>query len=157
MVMGGKLPQQLLLSHPNIVKAGHLVDADLKFLKAACQPHNPFIGSLDLAKYAKDRRVVSSTKCGLADLCAVVLGKRLNKNVPERISEAWENEVLTENQIAYAACDAYACLCIYEKLSTIETPQPLPPQPVPATPILLLNADNTTVIACGEILRHMYD
>jgi hypothetical protein len=66
MIAGGKLPQQLqiLLSHPNIVKVGRLVDADLKFLEAACQPRDPFVGSLDLAKYAKDRRVVSSAKCG---------------------------------------------------------------------------------------------
>jgi hypothetical protein len=159
MIARGDLPNQLqvLLSHPNILKAGRLVDADLKFLEAACQPRTPFVGGLELAKYAKDRRIISSARCGLADLCAVVLGKRLNKNVPERISQEWENEVLTKEQQMYAALDAYACLRLYEKLSTIEIPQLLSQNPHPTTPVLVHSSDNTTVIAQGVISIHMHD
>jgi hypothetical protein len=56
MVAAGTLPQQLkvLLSHPQILKAGHLVDADLKYLQSTCKGSSQFIGGLDLAKYAKD-------------------------------------------------------------------------------------------------------
>jgi hypothetical protein len=159
MIARGDLPNQLqvLLSHPNILKAGRLVDADLRFLEAACQPRTPFVGGLELAKYAKDRRIISSAKCGLADLCAVVLGKRLNKNVPERISQEWENEVLTKEQQMYAALDAYASLRLYEKLSTIEIPQPLSQNPHPTTPVLVYSSDNTVAIAQGVISVHMHD
>lgn len=159
MIARGDLPNQLqfLLSHPNILKAGRLVDADLKFLEAACQPRTPFVGGVELAKYAKDRRIISSARCSLADLCAIVLGKRLNKNVPERISQEWENEVLTKEQQMYAALDAYASLRLYEKLSTIEIPQPLPQNPHPTTPVLVYSSDNTTVIARGAISIHMHD
>jgi 3'-5' exonuclease len=159
MIARGDLPNQLqvLLSHPNILKAGRLVDADLKFLEAACKPRTPFVGGLELAKYAKDRRIISSAKCSLADLCAVVLGKHLNKNVPERISQEWKNEVLTKEQEMYAALDAYASLRLYEKLSTIEVPQPLSQNPHPATPVLVYSSDNTTVIARGVISIHMHD
>ncbi|KAF8878031.1 hypothetical protein CPB84DRAFT_1752008 [Gymnopilus junonius] len=56
MLAGGKLPRQLeiLLSHPRILKAGRLVEADLRYLQDACQSRDPFVGALDLAKYAKD-------------------------------------------------------------------------------------------------------
>jgi hypothetical protein len=56
MLAAKKLPSQLklLLSHPRILKAGRLVNADLKYLEVASQSSIPFIGGLDLAKYAKD-------------------------------------------------------------------------------------------------------
>jgi hypothetical protein len=55
MIARGDLPNQLqfLLSHPNILKAGRLVDADLKFLEAACQPRTPFVGGVELANMPK--------------------------------------------------------------------------------------------------------
>jgi hypothetical protein len=77
------------------LKAGQLIGADLAHLQNACGSPTPFAGSLDLAKYAKDRRVIPNAQCSLNDLCALVLGKRLNKNVPERISQAWEDRTLT--------------------------------------------------------------
>ncbi|KAH9475789.1 Werner syndrome ATP-dependent helicase-like protein [Psilocybe cubensis] len=159
MLAGGTLPSQLriLLENPNIVKAGRLVEADLKHLQTASQSPKPFVGALDLAKYAKDKMVISSARCSLADLCALVLGKRLNKNVPERISSAWENEILTRDQLAYAACDAYACICIYNKLSTLETPQVLPSQFNAGIPVLLFNTDKASVIARGKISSHKDD
>ena len=101
MVPAGTLPQQLkvLLSHPQILKAGRLVDADLGYLQNACKGSSQFVGGLDLAKYAKDRRVVNNARCSLADLCARVLKKRLNKNISERLSDAWEDDLLTSEQL----------------------------------------------------------
>lgn len=154
MVATGTLPQQLkvLLSHPQILKAGRLVDADLGYLQSTCKGSSQFIGGLDLAKYAKDRRVVNNARCSLADLCAQVLGKRLNKNVSERLSDAWEDEILTLEQLQYAAKDASASLTIYHKLQTLDVPQPLLAGSLTnPTPVLLYSADNTTVIAQGQI------
>jgi len=56
MLAENQLPHQLkvLLSHPRIIKAGRLVNADLKYLEVACQSSMPFVGRLDLAKSAKD-------------------------------------------------------------------------------------------------------
>ncbi|KAF8870351.1 hypothetical protein CPB84DRAFT_1754505 [Gymnopilus junonius] len=159
MLAGGKLPRQLeiLLSHPRILKAGRLVKADLQYLQDACQSRDPFVGALDLAKYAKDRHVISSARCGLADLSAIILKKRLSKNVPECVSTAWDSEELTHNQLEYAACDAWACLKIYEKLSCIDLPQPLSSKPVPSTSVLLYSSDNTKVIAHGLISSYTGD
>ena len=63
MVAAGNLLQQLkvLLSHPQILKTGRLVDADLGYLQSACKGSPQFVGGLDLAKYAKDRRVVNNS------------------------------------------------------------------------------------------------
>ncbi len=87
MVAEKRLPVKLrlLLAHPRILKAGRLVNADLKCLEAACGSTVTFVGGLDLAKYAKDRHVVRNATCSLADLSALVLGRRLNKNVAERL------------------------------------------------------------------------
>jgi len=152
MVAAEMLPQQLkvLLSHPQILKAGRLVDADLGYLQSVCKGSSQFVGGLDLAKYAKDRRVVNNARCSLANLCAQVLGKRLNKNVLERLSNAWEDDILTSEQLQYAARDASASSTIYHKLRALDIPQPLPAGSLTnPTPILLYSADNTTVIAQG--------
>lgn len=114
MLAAGTLQAQLklLLASPNIVKAGRLVEADLQHLQNACQSQKPFVGALDLTKCAKDRMVIASARCSLADFCASILEKRLNKNVPKHISNVWENGTLTHNQLIYVACDAYTCLCM---------------------------------------------
>ena len=154
MVAEGTLPQQLkvLLSHPQILKVGRLVDADLGYLQSTCKGCSQFVGGLDLAKYAKDRRVVNNARCSLADLCARILGKRLNKNVSERLSNAWEDDILTFEQLQYAAKDASASLTIYHKLRMLDIPEPLPAGSLTSpTPVLLYSADNTTVIAQGQI------
>lgn len=98
-----------LLQNPRILKVGLSVAGDLKYLQDACASALPFVGAVDLARFAKDRLVISSAKIGLADLCAKVLGKRVNKNVAERISSAWDREQLSKSQIRYAVLDVYAC------------------------------------------------
>jgi len=105
MLSQNELPQQLklLLSHPQVLKVGQLVNGDLVYLQKACHSPEPFVSGINLAKFAKDCRVVPTAQCSLADLCALTLKKRLNKNVPEHISQAWEDMTLTEEQLNYAA------------------------------------------------------
>ena len=96
--------------------------------------------------------MVNNARCSLADLCAWVLGKRLNKNVSEQLSDAWEDDVLTSEQLQYAARDASASLMIYHQLQILDVPQPLPAGSLTSPmPVLLYSADNTTVIAQGWI------
>jgi hypothetical protein len=156
MLARNELPQQLtlLLSHPRVFKVGWLVNGDLGYLQKASRSPYPFVGGLDLAKFAKDRRVVPNAQCSLSDLCALLLKKRLNKNVPERISQAWEDITLTENQLNYAARDAYASLVIHQHLSTIDVPHHLPSCLTALAPVLFYNSDNTVVIAEGQISTH---
>jgi len=85
MVAHQRLPTKLtmLLQNPQVHKVGRKVNSDLKQLQAAVNLLLPFVGTLDLATYAKQHHVVSSANCSLAYLCVTVLGKRLNKNVSE--------------------------------------------------------------------------
>lgn len=79
-----------------------------------------------------------------------MLGKRLNKNTPLRTSQAWENRVLSDEQISYAALDAYASLLIYEELiNNYTVPSTLPASTPPLTPVLLYTANLQKVIAEG--------
>lgn len=153
MLARGHLPLglQQVLSNPNIKKVGRGVGADLKYLQQAVNPTNPFVGGIDLAKFAKDRLLIPSAKIGLADLCASILGKQLAKNVAERVSSAWENNSLTPAQKDYAALDVYACLCIYEACAAVPLPTPVTDNVQFGTHILLLNDDRTRIIARGTI------
>ncbi|KAJ7506313.1 hypothetical protein B0H11DRAFT_1903699 [Mycena galericulata] len=82
MLAGGRIAPVLMqvLQNPQILKVGRAVSGDLKYLEQATCPSQPFVGAVDLAKMAKDRLVVTNAKISLADLCAVTLGTRLNKN-----------------------------------------------------------------------------
>ncbi|RXW13073.1 hypothetical protein EST38_g12781 [Candolleomyces aberdarensis] len=160
MIANGTLPSQLrvLLENPNILKVGRLIDADLKNLQAACHSTVPFVGALDLAKLAKQRCVVHKIRTtSLSDLCARVLHKRLNKNVSERISSAWESPVLTEEQIRYAALDAYASLRIFEVLNLLQPPQALIGETSGTTAlgthVMLRASDRGPFIAAGTITQ----
>lgn len=157
MIAHQRLPEKLimLLQNPRVRKVGRMVSSDLKQLQATIHSSSPFTGALDLANYAKDRRVISNAKCSLTDLCAVVIGKRLNKNVSERISAAWEHTNLTSEQQHYAACDAYVPLILYHTLSKLSVPKPLPSQIIPFTPVLLYNSDNTVIIATGHLASNL--
>ena len=152
MLAAGKLPHQLklLLSNPNVLKVGRMVDADLKHLQNACNSSVPFVGGLDLATLAKERLVVPNAKCSLADLYAIMLNKRLSKATAIRVSEAWEDTYLSQEMCKYAA------LLIYHKLSQIQPPLPLPEILLPRTPIILYN-DSSRAIARGHISDHFYE
>ncbi|KAJ3819593.1 hypothetical protein F5880DRAFT_1616319 [Lentinula raphanica] len=167
MLAAGQLPAvfKQVLMNPRIIKVGRNVGADLKYLERSISASSgSFVGALDLAELAKEQLIVKRATIGLADLCACTLGKRLNKNVSDRISTLWENETLSEEQIRYAALDAYASLRIYEYLISVPAPSPLPPNssPAPSTPILLFGDDKSRLIARGCISKHytphgMYD
>ncbi|KAF8057979.1 hypothetical protein FPV67DRAFT_1525179 [Lyophyllum atratum] len=152
LILAGKqLPQALkqVLSNPRILKVGRCVTADLKYLQQACGSTTPFLGGVDLGKFAKDRLIVKTAKLGLSDLCASVLHQCLGKNVPERLSASWGDENLSDSHIHYAASDVYASICIYNELSVIPLPAPLSPDAPPRTAVLLFNDDHSRVIARG--------
>lgn len=160
MLSNGAFPATLrnFLANPAVRKVGRMVNTDLRHLQLESQSATPFVGAIDLARLAKDRRIVSSAQAGLAELCALVLHRRLNKAIPERVSMAWENDELTQEPLSYAALDAYACLQIYKELIKISAPCPLPDtMPIPHTPILLYHTDNTRMIASGVISPHSAD
>ncbi|KIK60525.1 hypothetical protein GYMLUDRAFT_261499 [Collybiopsis luxurians FD-317 M1] len=159
MLARGQLPAvfKQVLANPCILKVGCNVGIDLKYLEQAVSaaPHS-FVGALDLAKLAKEHFLVKHATIGLADLCASILGRHLNKNVSEQLSTLWENEDLSQEQLQYAALDAYASLRIYETLVNVPAPSPLPSDipPAPCTPIILFGGDKLHLIAHGQISEH---
>ena len=69
----------------------------------------------------------------------------------------WENEELTQQQLRYAATDAYASLPIYEALAKRHAPCSLPDDAHPLTPVLLYDDNRKTIIAVGQLSPHMND
>lgn len=96
------------LSNEKITKIGIALDDDIIALKK----RRRFVpaGFLDLNKIAP---TLGIENIGARNLTALLLNNRISKN--QQISN-WENPVLTEPQIKYAATDAWICLEIYNKL-----------------------------------------
>ncbi|KNZ75180.1 hypothetical protein J132_04665 [Termitomyces sp. J132] len=141
-----KLPYELL----NFLK-------DHRLAIAAGEDLDTFQGGLDLASFAKQRLLITNARISLAELTAVILGKCLSKNQTERISSNWSDQELTADQTQYAACDAYACLCLFHKIS--ESPEPTPLSLTSkltesiGQPVLIMTTDNKKIAARGTISK----
>ncbi|KAF6747999.1 hypothetical protein DFP72DRAFT_1174556 [Ephemerocybe angulata] len=167
-VKNGNLPHhlKLFLSNSRIKKVGRQVKADLISLQKASHSTVPFAGGVELVDFARERCVLESRlanpSIGLNDLCALLLGRCLPKNVAERVSETWESVTLSDSQIQYAATDAWASLCLYNRLLSIPVPAPLPPWnddhslPPVGTPVLIYGEDQS-IIARGSIASQKAD
>lgn len=128
-------------------------------MEEASHSTRPFVGGLDIARLSKDKGVVKDARIGLVNLCAAVLGKRLEKDESVRVSSEWSNTILSEEQMKYAALDVWASLQIYNQLQALQVPSPLTftPIPQPGTKVFLYQEDRTRIIACGQISVHAYN
>lgn len=147
------------LENPQILKVGRNVLLDLKNLQDDSQSSVAFTGGIDLGRLAKEKGVINDARASLADLCVKTLAHVLVKDPQIRISPDWSGPDLTEEQIQYAALDAYASLKIYEKLNTLQVPLPvnfeleLPP----SYEIFIFHDDRTTIIARGIISSDQFN
>ncbi|KAJ7351607.1 hypothetical protein DFH08DRAFT_935178 [Mycena albidolilacea] len=106
-----KLPMALInfLSTGQIIKAGRAIKQDLSRLEEETN-HGSFCGAVDLARMAKDSRVISDARMGLADLCARILGKRLEKEPGDKtkepiwVSSNWNKDEVSSEQICCPRC-----------------------------------------------------
>uniref|UniRef100_A0A8D9EHF2 Exonuclease 3'-5' domain-containing protein 2 n=2 Tax=Cacopsylla melanoneura TaxID=428564 RepID=A0A8D9EHF2_9HEMI len=110
------IPQSLedLLFNENILKVGVAIENDSKYLS---EDYNVLLSSwLDLRHLAKDNDV---TPKGLAYLAQETVGIKLEKKFNVRVSN-WDADVLTEEQIHYAAMDAYVAVKIFSHFVAIQ-------------------------------------
>lgn len=107
----GKFPATLtsFLANPQILKVGRNVMGDLNRL-ARESAAGPFPGGIELARLAKDLRAIKDARIGLTELCAQILGLKLEKPPDLQISDEWDFTQLSECQRAYAALDALVSL-----------------------------------------------
>jgi hypothetical protein len=119
----------------------------LKRLENETLPKNPtpYVGGIDVAKLAKERGVISDARLGLADVCAIVLGVRLDKPPLVRISSTWDSVDLSHGQVEYAVSDALVPLQIYQRLSQISAPAEILDTALPGTPVSVLQDDGQTI------------
>ncbi len=96
------------LADDSMKKIGVALRDDIKELQA--MSHFEPGGFVELPKLVKSIGIESN---GLRKLTAIILGYRISKGAQ---TSNWENETLTEKQLAYAATDAWVCLKMYKKL-----------------------------------------
>ncbi len=99
-----------LMSSPKITKVGIALRDDLKDLQELSS-FDP-AGFVELNQLVKQIGIESN---GLRKLAAIILGIRISKSAQ---TSNWENEVLSEKQIRYAATDAWVCIEMYRQLVT---------------------------------------
>lgn len=121
-----------LFNNDDIIKLGFSQDGDMAVLKKALpslglhyEKSNSYIDLKKLWTFMRDtvryrflNEVQVAGKEGLQQLVAAVLGRPLNKN--QQFSN-WSRRPLFENQILYAANDAYCLLEIYQKFNAAAT------------------------------------
>ncbi len=100
-----------LFADDKIQKIGISIRDDIKALqkKYSFLPHS----FVDLNTIAKELEIKNA---GVRNLTAIFLESRISKN---QQTSNWEKDVLTEQQIRYAATDAWVCLEIYNKLKQL--------------------------------------
>ncbi len=109
---------QRLLENPDIKKVGADVAGDIRSLNQL--RHIRAAGFIDLQTIAPQWGIEEKS---LRKLSAIVLGKRVSK--AQRLSN-WEAAQFTEQQISYAATDAWVCLEILAKLEATPKCNPAP-------------------------------
>jgi len=146
-----KIPPALknILVQPRILKAGRGIQSDLKRLQRETGIKEEFLGGVDLAAFAKKCHTAPNAKVGLAELSALVLNHRLEKNEAIRISTEWDNNNLSNEQIKYAALDAYASQAIYNRLIEIEKFGKIPENVKEGLAVIIYQQDGQKVIAHG--------
>lgn len=100
-----------MLSEEHIVKAGVGMADDLKSLKKVVAFHEKSIA--DVGTLAQRHGLKQS---GVRNLSGLFLGFRIPKGTK---TSNWARHTLTEQQIAYAATDAWACRELYLKFSEL--------------------------------------
>lgn len=107
--MGGISPLIPLLESADTVKAGVAMDRDIKELQRL-RRFKPG----GLAEVTDLSHKLSIVNAGLRPLAALLLGVRISKNAQ---MSNWENPVLTQAQVQYAAMDAWIGLQLYLKMN----------------------------------------
>lgn len=103
--LGLARPLREILADPAIVKAGVGLDYDIRELKKLS--HFKAAGFMDLGNIAKKADIKNH---GLRGLAAVLLGFRISKGAQ---TSNWARKVLTQQQIQYAATDAWVGRMLY--------------------------------------------
>jgi ribonuclease D len=100
-----------ILADANIIKTGVAIHDDIKGLKKLA-PYEAG-GFVEIADLAKNLGI---KKLGLRSLAAILFDKKLSKK--NKLTN-WEKESLTEQQLNYAATDAWLSREIYLKLKSL--------------------------------------
>ncbi len=99
-----------LFENKDIIKVGLSLRDDLRMMhKIANFKPESFI---DLQAFVKDYGIIDNS---LQKIYAIIFGKKISKG--QRLSN-WEADNLTEFQQRYAATDAWACIMIYNELTS---------------------------------------
>jgi hypothetical protein len=156
-----KKPRQLpscilnLLLDKRIIFVGNYIKGDLTRLSNAYHFDTSAILFCDLSREAI-RRNYNLESHSLSYLCRRFLQKELPKESKIRLSR-WSQPQLSDDQVKYAALDAYISYEIFKAIQNGGDPRLDPPPsntPCPGTRVLLFTQNKAECIAMGSIVDH---
>ena len=153
---GNHFPVSLrnFLTEPHILKVGWGIKGNLQRLQKESGSETPFTGWTDLAKMAKNCHAAPNAQVRLAELCALVLKARLEKDPNIRVSTEWDNIELRKAQVDYAASDAYLALLVYQTLEKIQRMENVPSNAPSGFPVSIYQQNSQKAIALGTWSSH---
>jgi hypothetical protein len=151
-----ELPPNLvsLLENSNILKVGRNVEGDLKRVSKAF--NIICAGKEELLSLCTSRRCLPSTSTSLSDISYKVLRYNISKSQRET---NWLAPILTNDQINYAALDAWAGLLIYNELinKPIIGARINDNNCIPGTFVAVKPQGRTTPVAFGQIIQSSHN
>lgn len=131
--------------------------ADLERLFRDCgfdkQQDPEFVGEIDLGHLAKEHKVAQRANISLQDLVSSVLRKHLPKDPAIRVSPHWDCAKLSEDQLKYAALDAYSVWAVYQTLLSSKEGETVNASTPAGTPVVIFTRDRTQKVALGYVHR----
>ena len=109
------------------------------------------MGAIELGALAQQSHFTTRENTGLSDLVGTVLHHHLPKDESIRVSTSWDDETLSNAQIAYSALDVYALWALRDVLLTLPAHEPVMPKTAAGTPVKLLSRDRSATVAVGFI------
>jgi len=142
------VPHELkaLLCDDTVLKVGRAIAVDVSRL----QKHSPSVSVRnyqDFGTFAKELGLVSRANMSLVAMCEQLLGKTLDKT--EQVGH-WGGD-LTDAQVRYAAMDAYACWCLYDKMLSCGSRFIDPEKLTPNAEVIIMDAGGLKQVARATI------
>lgn len=156
----GKFPHALrqLLENADIKKVAHKIRADKSKLSAIGIHLN---GEIELSHLAKQQGVVRIATCALSEIVTALVGCQIDKNPIVRLCD-WGKDNLSEEEIKYAAIDAYAHMMAYLKIISMPYVDPTTMPKSKAADlvnksVLLYTKNMNCVVASGTVVSQDTD
>jgi hypothetical protein len=140
------------LTSSHIIKAGRNVKGDITRLCKQFGIVTPLAGLLDILQFCRARKLLNPNQPNsLASIAEQVINVHLPKEAVPRLSDSWEYNELSSENLTYAALDIFAISKVYQAAAKVPIPEGVSVTTPPNTAVTLMSGDGTQPIALARV------